>query len=83
MAEPFPGELTVLLAPGAIQGDDVEVWIESQVGRCPLHGGDRTALRAEPTLLPRAGGVERQHRLHGDGREPAQQCSVLRQAPPP
>jgi hypothetical protein len=52
MAEPFPGELTVLLAPGAIQGDDVEVWIESQVGRCPLHGGDRTALRAEPTLLP-------------------------------
>src|SRR4030095_515159 len=55
MPEPFPGEPTVLLAPGAIQGDDVEVWIESQVGRCPLHGGDRTALRAAPTLPVPAG----------------------------
>jgi hypothetical protein len=55
MAKPLPGELAVLLAPGAIQGDDVEVWIESQVGRRSLHGGDRPALGPGPTLLPRAG----------------------------
>ncbi len=30
MAEPRPAELAVLLEPGAIHGDDVEVWIEPQ-----------------------------------------------------
>ena len=83
MAEPFPGELTVLLAPGAIQGDDVEVGIESQVGRCPLHHVDRTGLRAELTLLRRAIGVERVHRLHEDAREVAEECAVLCEPTPP
>jgi predicted RNA-binding Zn ribbon-like protein len=70
MAEPLPGELPTVLAPGAIEGDHVEVGIQSQVRRCPLHRGDRAALGPGPTLLPRAGGLERQHRLHGDAGEP-------------
>jgi hypothetical protein len=82
MAEPLPGELTLLLAPGAIERDQVKVRIESQVGRCPLHGGDRAAL-GSGTTVPPASGVERQHRLHDHAREPAQQCSVLGQPPPP
>jgi hypothetical protein len=41
--------------------------------------GDRGALRAEPALLRRASGLERQHRLRHDAREPAEQPCVLGQ----
>ena len=75
--EPLPGEHAVLLAPGAIEGDHVEVRIQSEIGRSPLHRGDHAALCPEPVLLRSAGGVERQHRLYGDAREPARRTVIV------
>ena len=83
VGEPLPDEFAALLAPGAIEDDHVQVRIQSQIGRGPLNHGDRAAPPAEPTLLRRASGVERQHRLDYDAREPAEQRCVLGQAAPP
>ena len=55
--------------------------VQPQIGRGPLHHGDRAGLRAELTLVRRASGVERQHRLHRDTREPAEQSWSCQAAP--
>ena len=44
MSEPLPGELAALLVPGAIENDQVQMRIEPQVGRRPLHHGDRAVF---------------------------------------
>jgi len=48
MPETLPDKLGALLVPGAIENDCVQMWVEPEVGRCPLHDGDRGGLRAGP-----------------------------------
>lgn len=78
-----PDELGALLVIGAIQSDEVEVWIEPEIGRSSLHHGDGAGLRAADAVLGRALGIERLHRFFEDAREPAEESSVLREAAPP
>ena len=79
MGKGLPGELSAVLVPGPVQDDEVEVRVEAQVGRRPLHHGDGAAFGPGPTLLSRPRGVEGQHCLHHQAREPAQDS----RAPPP
>jgi hypothetical protein len=44
----------MLLVPGPVQDDEVHVRVQPQIGRGPLHHGDRAGLSAELTLLRRA-----------------------------
>jgi len=69
MPETPEDELVLLLVPGAVQKDGVDVRIEPQVGRGALQDGDGACLRAEVALLPRAPCVEPFHRLFEDARE--------------
>ncbi len=64
VGESLPAELAALLVPGAVESDQVQVRIEPEIGRRPLHDRDRAGLRAHGALPSRALGVERLHRLH-------------------
>jgi hypothetical protein len=47
--EPLPGEFAALLAPGTIEDDQVQVRIQPQIGRGPLHHGDRAGHAGKGT----------------------------------
>ena len=83
MAERLPGEIGALLVVGAIESDQVEVWVEAEIGRSPLHDGDGACVRPAFTILRRALDVERVHRLLEDAREAAEKGPVLGEAAPP
>jgi hypothetical protein len=83
MAERLPGEIGALLVLGAIESDQVEVWVEAEIGRSPLDDGDGARLCSAFTIPRRALDVERVHRLLEDAREAAEKGSVLGEAAPP
>ncbi len=83
MAERMPGEIGALLVVGAIESDQVEVWVEAEIGRSPLDDGDGARLRPAFAILRRALDVERVHRLLEDAREAAEKGPVLGEAAPP
>jgi hypothetical protein len=83
VAERVPDKLGTLLVVGAIESGQVQVRVQPEVGRSPLHYGDGARLRAADAILRRPLGVERLHRLLEDAREPAEERSVLREAAPP
>jgi hypothetical protein len=83
VGEPLPAQLAALLLPGAIESDHVQVRVQPQIGRGPLHDRDRPGLCAQGALPSRTLGVERVHRLHEDAREVAEQRPVLGQPPAP
>jgi len=56
--ETRPDKLAARLVPGAVEHHRVEMWVEPQIGRRPLHHGDRAGLPDAPTLLRRALGVK-------------------------
>jgi Penicillin-Binding Protein C-terminus Family len=58
MAERLPGEIGALLVVGAIESDQVEVWVEAEIGRSPLDDGDGARLRSALTIPRRALGTE-------------------------
>jgi hypothetical protein len=57
VAEPLPEELAALLVPGAVEGDQVQLRVQSEIRRGPLHGRDRASLCAQGALPSRTPGV--------------------------
>ena len=83
VAELFPRERRAGLVIGAVQEDDVQMRVESQVRRRALHDRHRAGLRAERAAGCRALDVERVHGLDEDAREGAQQRAVAREPASP
>jgi len=79
MSKARKDKLAPLLVPGAIKRDGVEMRVEAEIGRRPLHSGDRAGLRTYGAILRRSTDIERLHRIHEDLGEPAEQFTVLRE----
>jgi hypothetical protein len=76
MPEPDEDELVLLLVPGPVQENGVDVRIQPQVGGGALQDADGTCLRPEVAILTRTPWVEPLHRLFEDPRERAEQGAV-------
>ena len=62
----------------AIEGDEVEVGVQSQIGAYALHGSDRAALAFAHTLeIAHRAAVEPEHAAGEQSRDPAEQLSVV------
>jgi hypothetical protein len=77
VTELVPHERGAVLVVGAIEKDDMEVRVQSEVGRRALHDRDRTGLGTLHTAGGGSLGVERVHRLDEDPREGAEQLAVV------
>jgi len=81
--QPPKDEIPLLLVPGAVQENTVEVGIEPQVGRRSLQDRDAAGLAAQVALLARAACVEPLHRVLEDPGKGAEQRAILGEGEPP
>ena len=72
-------QLAALLVFGEhpIQRQRVEVRIQPQIARDPLHGGDRAALAALDAVRPEAASVEAEHRVDEGAAHRARELAVV------